>query len=86
MQPDEIPIEPAPTQPALRGRLSGGRRLATTAVFAVGLLTIGGVATVLAASPSPSTSAGASTAPSASQAPSASCPARPSGSSSGSSS
>lgn len=50
----EASIEP--TAP----RLSDSRRLIASALLAVGLLTIGGVAIVNAASPSPSTAPGAS--------------------------
>jgi hypothetical protein len=86
MQPDEIPRSPERVQPPRRPRLLGGRRFLATSLLAIGLVAMGGVATVMAASPSPSGSPSASTGASASQAPTHSCPARPAASPSGSSS
>lgn len=58
------PAEPVPTaEPApTPGRSSGMRRMIASLLLAVGLLTVGGVAIVSAASPSPGSSA-APTAP-----------------------
>jgi hypothetical protein len=60
------PEPPAPVAPAVERRVGGLRRRALTALLAVGLLGVGGVAAVMAASPDP----GASQAPSATQQPS----------------
>ena len=67
------PTQPAPAWPEPQsattpgpGRASGWRRTVASALLAIGLLTVGGVAIVNAASPDPS----ASTAPSASSNPS----------------
>jgi hypothetical protein len=60
------PEPPAPVAQAVERRVGGLRRGALTALLAVGLLGVGGVAAVMAASPAP----GASQAPSGTQHPS----------------
>ena len=58
-QPFEPMAAEATVAPTPR-RLSDSRRMIASALLAVGLLTVGGVAIVNAASPSPSTAPGAS--------------------------
>ena len=63
------PVQPQPVEPAPATRsVTGVRRGLLTAILAVGLLGVGGVAAVWAASPDP----GASSAPNATQQPSGS--------------
>jgi hypothetical protein len=50
------PEAPAPVAPAVERRVGGLRRGALTALLAVGLLGVGGVAAVMAASPDPGAS------------------------------
>lgn len=57
-----VPVTAAPTAPR-RSVLSGARRGVATALFAVGLLVVGGVAVVSAADPSASAVPEATTAP-----------------------
>ena len=61
------PATPAPTPPIAapepRGALGGVKRTVATAMLAVGLLVVGGVAAVNAADPSASADSNASTAP-----------------------
>jgi hypothetical protein len=63
MDHNEPTIQPTATETAVASgapRLSESRRLIASALLAIGLLTVGGVAVVSAASPAPSTSPGAS--------------------------
>jgi hypothetical protein len=60
-EPDPFGGSPPPAVPVTASKASGLRRIVATAALTIGLLAVGGVSVVMAASPAPSPSSGPST-------------------------